>query len=187
MYYLCSRLRYLLPMRRFFSFFYFLAVISVLNTQTVQAQGVKAKVQTAFDAFSKNPSLKNGIASLTVINSKTGQIIFDSNNQIGMPTASSLKVITSITALDLLGPDFTFQTNLFYTGEIDSLGTLNGNIIIEGEGEPTFSSDRNPETNAAILISNWRDAINQPCINTLNGNIIVDDKLFNLHDVPRTW
>ena len=174
-------------MGRFFSFFYFVTVLSFGCINTTQGQELKSKVQTAFETFSKNPSLKNGIASLTVINSKTGQVVFDSNNQIGMPTASTLKVITSITALDLLGPDFTFQTNLFYTGEIDSLGTLNGNIIIEGEGDPTLGSDRYPDTKPAILLSKWRDAIKQAGIKTINGKIIADDKLFNGYDVPRTW
>lgn len=174
-------------MRRFFSFFYFLAVISVLNTQTVQAQGVKAKVQTAFDAFSKNPSLKNGMASLTVINSKTGEIVFDSNNQIGMPTASTLKVITSITALDLLSADFTFNTELFYTGQIDSLGTLHGNIIIEGKGDPTLGSDRYPDTKPEVILAKWSEAIKKLGIKKINGKIIADDIFFNGYDVPGTW
>ena len=174
-------------MRRFFSFFYFLTVISLVSVHTLQAQGVKSKVQTAFETFSKNPSLKNGMASLTVINSKTGEVVFDSNNQIGMPTASTLKVITSITALDLLGADFTFQTDLFYTGTIDSLGILNGNIIIEGKGDPTLGSDRYPETKPEVLLAKWKDAIVKAGIRQINGKLIADDKLFNGYDVPGTW
>lgn len=127
------------------------------------------------------------MASLTVINSKTGEVVFDSNNQIGMPTASTLKVITSITALDLLGSDFTFQTDLFYTGEIDSLGTLNGNIIIEGKGDPTLGSDRYAATKSEILLTKWSEAIKKLGIKNINGKIIADDRLFNGYDVPGTW
>ncbi|GGE09062.1 MULTISPECIES: D-alanyl-D-alanine carboxypeptidase/D-alanyl-D-alanine endopeptidase [Sphingobacterium] len=174
-------------MRRFFSFFYFFAVLSLTSFQSVQAQEVKSKVKTAFESFIKNPSLQNGMASLTVINSKTGEIVFDSNNQIGMPTASTLKVITSITALDLLGADFTFQTDLSYTGEIDSLGTLNGNIIIDGKGDPTLGSDRYPQTKPEVILANWAAAIKKLGIKNINGKIIADDKLFNGYDVPGTW
>lgn len=174
-------------MGRFFSFFYFIAVISLAGINNLQAQEIKSKVQTAFDTFRKNPSLKNGMASLTVINSKTGEVVFDSNNQIGMPTASTLKVITSITALDLLGADFTFQTDLSYTGEIDSLGTLNGNIIIEGKGDPTLGSDRYAETKPEVMLTKWADAIKKAGIKNINGKIIADDKLFNGYDVPGTW
>ncbi len=174
-------------MRNFFSFLFFLAIINFVGVDNLHGQEIKPKIQAAFDAFSQHPSLQNGIASLTVINSKTGEIVFERNNHTGLPTASTLKVITSITALDLLGADYTFSTHLYYTGEIDSLGTLNGNLIIEGTGDPTLGSDRYPETKADVILAKWTNAIKDLGIKQINGKVIADDTLFNGYDVPGTW
>lgn len=187
MHYLFSRLRYLLAMRRFFSFFSMLTLVTVLGTAPVLGQGIKPKIQSAFQTFQKSPALQSGLASLTVINAKTGEVVFDGNNKIGMPTASTLKVITSITALELLGADYTFPTKLYVTGDVDSLGVLNGDIIIEGSGDPTLGSDRYEQTKAATILSKWKEAILKLGIKQIAGSIIANDQLYNGYDVPGTW
>ncbi len=187
MYYLSSRLRYLLSMRRFFSFFYFVAFISLTSIETTVAQEVKSKVETAFATFSKHPSIQHGTASLTVLNSKTGEVVYAKNDLQGLATASTLKVITSITALDLLGSDFQFETKLDYTGQIDSLGTLHGNLIVSGFGDPTLGSDRYAETKADVILAKWVAAIKNLGIKEIKGMLIADDKLYNGYDVPNTW
>ena len=118
----------------------------MLYAPIVDAQGLKDKMASAYQTFLDNGKLTNGIASLTVLDGKTGHVIFSDNAAIGLPTASTMKVITSITALDILGPDYTYKTRLAYTGHIDSLGVLNGDLIITGSGDPTLGSDRFPQT-----------------------------------------
>ena len=184
---LLARLRYLLTMGRLFSFIVGINMLIQLGIGSVYAQGIKPKIQTAYQQFIKNPALLSGIGSLTVLNAKTGEVVFEGNNQFGLPTASTLKVITSITALDLLGEDYTFQTHLYYTGEVDSLGILNGDIIIEGTGDPTLGSDRYPETNASAILEKWKAEIIKLGIKHINGRIIADDGLYNGYDVPSTW
>ncbi|MDR2284676.1 MAG: D-alanyl-D-alanine carboxypeptidase, partial [Sphingobacterium sp.] len=97
-----------------------------------QAQSIQQSLDKGFQSFLAQPSLKNGMASLHVIDKSTGNIVFEKNSNIGLPTASTLKVITSITGLDLLGANYTYKTRLYYTGSIDSLGILHGDIIIQG-------------------------------------------------------
>ncbi len=174
-------------MGRFFSFFYLLVVVFLQIFSVAHAQTNKSKIQTAFQQLLNAPALESGLVSLTVLNAKNGELVFEGNSKIGLPTASTLKVITSITALDLLGPNYTFSTHLFYTGQIDSLGVLNGDIIIEGSGDPTLGSDRYPEHSANILLTKWKEAIKKLGIKQINGNIIADDQLSNGFDVPGTW
>lgn len=187
MQYLYTRLRYLFIMRSILSSLYLLVLFSIASISAVNGQEIKDKISNAYQAFSKHPALTNGIASLTVRNSKTGEIIFENNGQIGLPTASTLKVITSITALDLLGEDYTFKTNLSYTGEIDSLGVLQGDLIIEGAGDPTLGSDRYDSTKPEIVLEQWKEAIRQLGINEIQGRIVSDDHLYNGYVVPGTW
>ena len=151
------------------------------------AQSAKQKIANAFQNFENQQNLKNGIAAFTVLDNKTGQVVYDKNGHIGLPTASTMKVITAITALDLLGPDFTFQTKLYYTGVIDSLGTLQGNIIIQGGGDPTLASDRFEKNSEATLLQSWLLAIQSAGIKHVQGKIIGDDRYLNGYDVPGTW
>lgn len=180
-------MRYLLFMRRFFSCLCLSAILVVAGIETTFAQQANTKIQNAYQQFKTAPSLANGVASLTVINSKTGEIVFEDNAKIGLPTASTLKVMTSITALDLLGPDYTFPTHLYYTGTIDSVGTLNGNLIVEGFGDPTLGSDRFPTHNAETILKRWKSAIMELGIKQINGLVIADDKFYNGNQVPGTW
>lgn len=164
-----------------------MALLSVFGIPSVQGQDGNAKIQSAFQSFTSNPALENGIASLTVLNAKTGDVVFQGNSKIGLPTASTLKVITSITALDLLGPDYTFETNLYYAGAIDSLGILNGDLIIEGSGDPTLGSEHYPENTAEAILNKWKQAIRELGIKGINGKIIAQDDLYNGYTAPGSW
>ena len=174
-------------MIRIFSIISLMVMLGIVGIPSVQGQDEKAKIQSAYQSFIANPALENGMASLTVLNAKTGAVVFEQNSKIGLPTASTLKVITSITALDLLGPDYTFQTKLYYAGQIDSLGILNGDLIIEGSGDPTLGSDNYPENSAEALLNKWTQAVRDLGIKGINGKIIADDALYNGYAAPGSW
>ena len=70
---------------------------------------------------------------MTILDSRTGSILFDYAKDIGLLPASSMKTITAAAALHYLGSNFTYQTLLQYSGEIDrSTGFLDGYIYIVG-------------------------------------------------------
>lgn len=161
--------------------------MSLLIAFISNAQTVKEKIEQSFNSFANQQSLKNGITTLIVTDTETKQTVFEKNSRIGLPTASTLKVITSITALDLLGTDYTFKTNLYYTGEIDSLGTLHGDIVIKGSGDPTLGSNRYDSTKEEVILSKWKESIKNAGIDSIAGKIIGDDRFFNGNDVPGGW
>src|SRR5262245_34373881 len=74
------------------------------------AQTITQKLQKAFVAFESDSQLKHAISSLYVIDAQTGQIVFDKNSQIGLAPASTQKIITSVTAFELLGKDYRYKT-----------------------------------------------------------------------------
>ena len=75
-----------------------------------------------------------------------------SNNDIGfteilgwrsdapMNPASTMKVLTTVGALNILGPHYQWQLKIFTDGSIDQ-GVLNGNLYLQGFGDPKFSQD----------------------------------------------
>src|SRR6187455_1754992 len=74
-------------------------------------QTIDQKLQKAFVAFEKDSQLKHAISSLYVIDASSGQIVFDKNSQIGLAPASTQKIITSVTAFELLGKDYRYKTD----------------------------------------------------------------------------
>ncbi len=156
-------------------------------TTPLFAQDLRSKIQDAFTQFQNQESLRNGLSSLIVFDGKTGQTVFAANENIGLATASTMKVITSATALDFLGKNYQFKTTLYYTGEIDENGVLNGNIIVTGTGDPTLGSPRYPETQATTILNKWLAAIQNAGIKSINGAIIADDRLYNGNQLPGGW
>src|SRR6187402_1435565 len=77
-------------------------------------QTINQKLQKAFAAFEKDSQLKHAISSLYVIDANTGQVVFDKNSQIGLAPASTQKIITSVTAFELLGKDYRYKTDFYY-------------------------------------------------------------------------
>jgi len=152
----------------------------------VRAQALQQKIDHAYRQFENNPDLQHGIASLTVLDAKTGAVIFSKNNDVGLATASTLKTITSATAYYILGADYTYHTLLYYTGNIDK-GVLNGDIIIKGTGDPTLGSDRFDTTKESILLAQWSKAIMGAGIKKINGSIIGDDRLFGGQTAGPRW
>ena len=154
---------------------------------TTVAQDMKQKLEMNYDKFKTLPALKHGIASLYVMNSESGETIFEDNSQIGLPTASTLKVITAITALDILGTDYKYTTTLDYTGRIDDKGILHGDLIIRGTGDPTLGSERYEQSKSSVLLNRWTDAVSKAGIKGIRGRVIGDDLRYNGHDIPGGW
>ena len=82
--------------------------------------------------------------------------------------ASVMKLLTSKAALDLLGPNYRWKTEVYYDGSL-SQGVLSGNLIIKGYGDPQF--------NTADF---WRllYSIKQAGISHINGDLILDKSYF---------
>ena len=79
--------------------------------------------------------------SLQVVDLKTGKTMMERNgSQCAIP-ASITKVISTATALEILGPDFTYKTTIEHDGTITD-GVLYGNLYIRGGGDPTLGSKK---------------------------------------------
>jgi serine-type D-Ala-D-Ala carboxypeptidase/endopeptidase (penicillin-binding protein 4) len=61
--------------------------------------------------------------------------------RVAVNPASVMKLVTSFAALDLLGPAFTFHTDVFVAGEITG-GVLDGDLWLRGGGDPKLTYER---------------------------------------------
>lgn len=135
-----------------------LLFILILAGNIVGAQNRIQNLEKAFNNLMADEQAKHAITSLCVLDANTGKTLFAKNEQIGLATASTLKTITAATAFSILGKDFQFQTTLAYSGNITPDGTLKGNLIIIGSGDPTLGSWRYQNKENAVL-TQWVTAI----------------------------
>lgn len=73
-------------------------------------------------------------------------------NKLFLP-ASTTKLMTEGTALNLLGPDFRFHTRVYRTGPILADGTLEGDIVLVAAGDPNLSARVQPDD--TLTFENW--------------------------------
>ncbi|MCC9168063.1 D-alanyl-D-alanine carboxypeptidase/D-alanyl-D-alanine endopeptidase [Pontibacter harenae] len=156
-----------------------LVVCAFIHTN-VLAQSVSEKLTAAFKTFQNDPQLSNGIASLYVVDAKTGQVVFDKNSSVGLAPASTQKIITSASAYELLGADFRYKTTFAYQrGQQPSL-------IILPSGDPTFGSWRWPETQDGAVMKGLARAIRNTGIKSFN-EVQLANNGWNEETIPDGW
>ncbi|MBS1655026.1 MAG: D-alanyl-D-alanine carboxypeptidase/D-alanyl-D-alanine-endopeptidase, partial [Bacteroidetes bacterium] len=164
----------------------FLLISGWLCISVVSAQTTGQKLQNAFQQFENDSQLKHAISSLYVIDAATGKVVFDKNSQVGLAPASTQKIITSVTAFELLGRDYRYKTELGYDGKIEN-GVLKGNLVIKGTGDPTFGSWRYLNTKRETILSAIDEAIITKGIKSVSNDFIADDSHFESQGVPNGW
>ncbi|MEM9017177.1 MAG: D-alanyl-D-alanine carboxypeptidase/D-alanyl-D-alanine-endopeptidase [Verrucomicrobiota bacterium] len=100
----------------------------------------------------------------------------------GLIPASTMKVITTATALEVLGKDFRFETNLELAGKLEEDGTLQGDVVVRGGGDPTLGS-----SNIASTFSRWQTALEDAGVKKVEGSIVGDASIFGTQMVPDSW
>lgn len=164
-----------------------LALIAcILISVQLIAQSVASKIQQAFSAFEKDPQLTHAIASLYVIDAKTGAVVFEKNANYGLAPASTQKTFTSTAALELLGQDYRYKTEIGYDGKIEQ-GTLHGNFYLKGSGDPTLGSWRWKSTDPDSTVALFIRKMMATGIKKVDGYFVMDASQFDTKDIPGGW
>lgn len=130
-------------------------------------------------------NLKNSNISYYAVDLKTGKVLANYRGENVAIPASVMKIVTSATALEVLGEDTRLETKVLYDGKINK-GVLNGDIYIQGGGDPTLGSD-GFKGNREAFIDTWVNAVKKAGIKSINGEIIVIDNLFGYDGVLGKW
>ena len=153
---------------------------------SVVSQSVQERLDKAFQQFMTDPQMRYAIAGISVVNSESGQTLFEYNGNIGLAPASCQKLVTSATALELLGINYRYKTEIGYDGEIKD-GKLMGNLHIKGYGDPTLGSWRYTGTSDTSIIKQWQKKIQDLRIKKIEGQIMVYADQWETASVPGGW
>jgi D-alanyl-D-alanine carboxypeptidase/D-alanyl-D-alanine-endopeptidase (penicillin-binding protein 4) len=148
----------------------------------------QSALENTIQSFAKDPIIRHGQLGICIADAETGQLIASHNAQMTLMPASNMKIITTAAALQILGSNYRFKTELQYDGAIkDSI--LTGNVYIKGYGDPTLGS---PEMMDSVLsFSSILDAfalkIKALGIKKIVGKIVGDGTAFSPDMAEPTW
>ncbi|MCW1915542.1 D-alanyl-D-alanine carboxypeptidase/D-alanyl-D-alanine-endopeptidase [Luteolibacter sp. GHJ8] len=140
----------------------------------VEAGGAEA----VFKQWESNPSLSGSLIALCVLDAK-GAVVYQSPlAETALCPASALKTVTTAAALELLGPDYRFETTLTGTVPFGDEGILEGNLVLIGSGDPTLSS----EDLEAMAANAAKAGLKQ-----VTGRVLVDASLLPIRPANDHW
>jgi len=87
-----------------------------------------------------------------------------------MNPASTMKLLTTFAALDLLGPAYTWKTEAYLDGKLED-GVLDGNLIIKGYGDPKFTIEQ---------FWLWLVELRGRGLREIRGDLVFDRSAFDL-------
>jgi serine-type D-Ala-D-Ala carboxypeptidase/endopeptidase (penicillin-binding protein 4) len=162
------------------------SIVSLLISNIIFAQDVSKQLQEKIAALEKDPQFKHAILSMYVVDSKTGKVVFDKNSEVGLAPASCQKVITSVSAFELLGKGYRYKTEIGYS-KPESPKYNAGNLLIKGFGDPTLGSWRWKQTTDSSIFKKIGSILKKKKLLSFEGGIYVDDLLYGLQTAPKGW
>ncbi|MDR0370493.1 MAG: D-alanyl-D-alanine carboxypeptidase/D-alanyl-D-alanine-endopeptidase [Prevotellaceae bacterium] len=140
--------------------------------------------QNTFARFGNNALLQHANISLMVKDATGNAVVCRHGERNSMIPASTMKIVTTATALEILGGDFRFATAVEIDGNITREGVLEGNLIVKGAGDPTLGSDKIGDK---AFMEKWIAAVKNAGITKIAGDIIVDPGIFDSEAVNPKW
>ncbi|MCD7849061.1 MAG: D-alanyl-D-alanine carboxypeptidase/D-alanyl-D-alanine-endopeptidase [Parabacteroides sp.] len=154
---------------------------------------MEAQIPSSVESFLNSPEMKGASFSVLVTDLQNGETVCSYDPDRELIPASVMKLVTTATALEVLGEEFRFETSIEYDGEIKN-GVLTGNLYIIGSGDPTLGSSHIvPEGTKNVFhaqqqfIQDWIKAIKEAGIQEIRGSVIADDLVFDTEGVSPKW
>ena len=130
-----------------------------------------------------HPDTKDANMGVLICDYHTGDTIDAYRANSVIPPASTMKLLTTATALELWGGDYCIETPITYDGYV-SEGTLHGNLYIEGRGDPTFGSRY---VGSHSFLYKWARELRQAGIKKITGDVVGDASYFDGDALNPAW
>jgi serine-type D-Ala-D-Ala carboxypeptidase/endopeptidase (penicillin-binding protein 4) len=128
----------------------------------------------SIDAFIAQPRFAHALWGIDVVSLDTGAMLYRHAAGTLFLPASNAKLYTAALALQALGADAAFSTTLYTTATPAGNGTVSGDLVLYGRGDPSLGGvDGSPD---------WADLLAQALAargaHRVRGDLIADDTYF---------
>lgn len=127
-----------------------------------------------------------GTWGVLVVSLTRGDTLYSYNPDTRLLPASTMKLFTTALAFDRLGPEHQFTTDVLRDGVVSADGTLTGNLVLRGGGDPGLSNRFIPGDQNAPMRALARQ-VAATGIRRIRGDIIGDATAFESQRVPDGW
>ncbi len=134
-------------------------------------------IQYRLDSLLRHPMFETSTVGLEVYDLTADSILYKVNEHQMLRPASTMKLLTAITAIDKLGGSYQFRTQLYYTGKVED-HTLTGDLYCVGGFDPRFNID---DMNAFV------ESIRRMGVDTIRGSIIADRSMKDADLLGEGW
>ncbi|MGZ5209625.1 MAG: D-alanyl-D-alanine carboxypeptidase/D-alanyl-D-alanine endopeptidase [Kaistella sp.] len=145
----------------------------------------KELVDININSMMNDPVLRNANWGFVIYDPKTKKVVSSYNENASLIPASTTKLLTTDTAVSLLGERFRWITQLEYSGQIDENGNLQGNLYIVGSGDPSLGTNKAGASSYSGIVSDFIAAISEKGIKKINGDIIIQTGIFKANKTQK--
>lgn len=149
----------------------------------LQAAGRDQALTRDLDAILDDPVIARALAGVRIESLRSGELLYQRNSNKLVVPASNMKLLTMAAAAEKLGWSYRFETRLEALGAVSN-GTLNGDLIVTGSGDPSIVSG---DGGHPALFLEWAEALRQAGITRVDGRIIGDDNAFDDVGIGAGW
>ncbi|MFG3581681.1 D-alanyl-D-alanine carboxypeptidase/D-alanyl-D-alanine endopeptidase [Micromonospora chersina] len=137
----------------------------------------QTRLHATIDAILADSRLAGAQAGVVVVDTTTGQTLYDRNGERRLVPASNTKLLTSTAAMELLGPGHRFTTDVSGDGARHA-GLLSGNLYLRGGGDPTMLAEDYDRLAAEVAAAGVR---------VVTGNLVADDTRYDRTRLGPDW
>jgi serine-type D-Ala-D-Ala carboxypeptidase/endopeptidase (penicillin-binding protein 4) len=130
-------------------------------------------------------SIRSGSWGVMVSSLSIGDTLFSINADVPHQPASTQKLLTSVLALDALGPQYRYRTEVLRTGALRD-GRVDGDLVLRGDGDPSLSTrffGRTADTPMDSLVA----SVKRAGVREVTGRVIGDASAFEARATPEGW
>lgn len=156
--------------------------VAALLTQVALAGPLDREIER----FIRNTNLGGGTGGVYIADLDTGEELASYRSDEPMVPASTMKLLTTGAALQVLGNDFTFRTRLILDETVSP-----PILIVKGDGDPALGDPaifigETPGVELSMLFDQIGQALKAVNVAALSG-IVIDDRVFDRNFTHPDW
>lgn len=156
----------------------YLLILVFFFLMTGIVQGVKPELIQEIE-MQVMPLVEKAEVGLYIKSLTEDQIIYEFNSATPLIPASNQKIVTSIGAYYLLGPEFRYRTEMYLEEDWVQVGSyFFGNLAVKGYGDPMFVYPRLIEMIKNSPLSE---------VKNFHGQLYIDDTYFDAERYGKDW
>ncbi|QRG65091.1 D-alanyl-D-alanine carboxypeptidase/D-alanyl-D-alanine endopeptidase [Brevibacillus choshinensis] len=128
-----------------------------------------------------------GLTAGVIIKTLEGEVLYERDADSLLTPASNLKLLTTAAALNQLGPDYTFKTELYGDAPLSPDGNQKGNLYLKGYGDPTLHTEDELKVQDGVSIEGIASWMKGQGLTRVNGNLILDESYFDKQRLGLGW